>query len=103
MEFLVELDGGMLAFFREIADEMVARFGISRAEAVARINLAYEGAGIEAYPDIMCHELPEYWAYGLYFQARDGRLLHGDSDEDLSQWEVRPAPPRTSHVWTLNE
>ncbi|CAM5653913.1 hypothetical protein [Streptomyces fumanus] len=100
-EFLTVLDEGMLRFFREIADELVTRFGISRAEAVARINAAYEGADIDPYPDIMCHEEPEYWAYGLYFLPKDGRLPHGDSVEDLSEWEIRPAPPQDSHVWTL--
>jgi hypothetical protein len=99
-EFLTELDEGMLRFFREIAEEMVSRFDISRAEAVARINAAYEGAEIEPYPDLMCHELPEYWAYGLYFKSENGRLPYGGPDEDLSEWEVRPAPPRGSRFWT---
>ncbi|WP_406716367.1 hypothetical protein [Streptomyces althioticus] len=39
-EFLIELDEGMLQYFRDIADELVGRFGMSRAEAVARINAA---------------------------------------------------------------
>ncbi|MEU3849732.1 hypothetical protein [Streptomyces sp. NPDC029554] len=102
-EFLTELDEGMLRYFREIADVMVERFGISRAEAVARINDAYEGSDIDPYPDLMCHEEPEYWAYGLYFQAKDGVVPRGEDGADLAQWEKRPAPPKTSHVWTLDE
>lgn len=101
-EFLTVLDEGMLQYFREIADELVTRFGMSRAEAVARINAAYEGADIDPYPDIMCHEEPEYWAYGLYFLPKDGRVPRGDH-EDLAHWEKRPAPPRNSHAWTLTE
>jgi hypothetical protein len=100
-EFLIDLDEGMLDYFREIADEMVSRFGISRPEAVARINATYEGSEIEPYPDLMCHELPEYWVYGLYFEPRDGQLPYGAPGEDLSHWDVRPAPPEDSHVWTL--
>jgi hypothetical protein len=42
-EFLTTLDEGMLAYFREMTDEMVTRFGIPRAEAVERINRAYAG------------------------------------------------------------
>ncbi|MFB7440471.1 hypothetical protein [Streptomyces mirabilis] len=46
-EFLMALDEGMLAHFHEMTaettDEMVTRFGIPRAEAVARINRAYVG------------------------------------------------------------
>lgn len=97
----MDLDEGMLAYFREMAQEMVTRFGISRAEAVARINRAYEGQKFAPYPDLMCHELPEYWGYGLYFKPSAGRLPDDDPDTDLSVWEVRPAPPRHSPVWTL--
>ncbi|MFF4136255.1 hypothetical protein ACFY1B_32940 [Streptomyces mirabilis] len=39
-EFLMALDEGMLAYFRETNEEMVTRFGIPRAEAVAGINRA---------------------------------------------------------------
>ncbi|MCZ1001434.1 hypothetical protein O1M63_30645 [Streptomyces mirabilis] len=46
-EFLMALDEGMLAYFREMTDEMtdemVTRFGIPRAEAVERINRPYAG------------------------------------------------------------
>ncbi|MEU2859313.1 hypothetical protein ACIQWL_40225 [Streptomyces mirabilis] len=42
-EFLMALDEGMLAYFREMTDEMVTRCGIPRAEAVERINRPYAG------------------------------------------------------------
>ncbi|MER6106849.1 hypothetical protein [Streptomyces hirsutus] len=102
-EFLTALDEGMLQYFREIADELVGRFGMSRAEAVARINATYEGADIAPCPELMCHEEPDYWAYGLYFQPKEGWVPHSGSTEDLSQWDTRPAPPKSSHVWTLTE
>ncbi|WP_406172660.1 hypothetical protein [Streptomyces sp. NBC_00996] len=100
-EFLMDLDEGMLAYFREMAHEMVTRFGISRAEAVARINWAYQGRKFGPYPDLMCHELPEYWDYGLYFKPNAGRLPDDDRDTGLCVWEVRPAPHRHSPAWTL--
>ncbi|MDT6984029.1 hypothetical protein ACFSUJ_29270 [Streptomyces lusitanus] len=105
-EFLMHLDDGMLEYFRHIADEMVSRFGISRSEAVARINERYEDADISPYPDLMCHEYPEYWAYGLYyFPDSAGRLPSGGEDEviDVSALKVRPAPPPGSPAWTLEE
>jgi hypothetical protein len=49
----------------------------------------------------MRHELPEYWAYGLYFNPNAGRLPDDDLDTDLSAGEVRPAPPADSPAWTL--
>ncbi|MEU0580276.1 hypothetical protein ABZ465_23895 [Streptomyces griseoincarnatus] len=107
-EFLMRLDEGMLEYFRHIADEMVSRFGISRSEAVARINERYKDADISPYPDLMCHEYPEYWAYGLYyFPDSTDRLPSGDEDEDedidFSALKVRPAPPPGSPAWTLEE
>ncbi|MFD8227872.1 hypothetical protein ACFV16_27355 [Streptomyces massasporeus] len=108
-EFVLPLDDEMLAYFREMADVLVERTGISRAEAVARINAAY-GAGEMAGwgVDIMGHELPEYWAYGTYYtQDRRNRLPVGDpvadADIDFSTHPVRPAPPKDSPFWTLEE
>lgn len=100
-EFLMDPDEGMLAHFLEMDHEMVTRFGISRAEAVARVNRAYQGRKFEPYPDLMCHELPEYRGYGLYFKPNAGRLPDDDPDTDLSVCDVRPAPPRHPPVWTL--
>ncbi|MFJ6571559.1 hypothetical protein ACIQNU_29545 [Streptomyces sp. NPDC091292] len=105
-EFLTHLDEGMLAYFRDIAQEMTERFGISRAEAVARINERYGEIEISPFPDLMGHEMPEFWAYGLYYRpdAR-GRLPSGDAgaDEDIAEsaLEVRPPPPTDSPAWTL--
>ncbi|WP_455907632.1 hypothetical protein [Streptomyces mirabilis] len=74
---------------------------IPRAEAVARINRAYAGQEFGPHPDLMRHELPEYWAYGLYFKPNAGRLPDDGLATDLSAWEVRPAPPAGSPAWTL--
>ncbi|MDT0266884.1 hypothetical protein RM844_11335 [Streptomyces sp. DSM 44915] len=90
-------DPGMQRYFGKIADFMVSEFGISRAEAVARINEAYKDITFQPYPDIMCHELPEFWGWGLYY----GDVPYWDEHADRSQWRVRPAPPRDSVSWTL--
>ncbi|MFD4598965.1 hypothetical protein ACFWPQ_13120 [Streptomyces sp. NPDC058464] len=109
-EFLMDLDQGMVEYFRDIANEMISRFGISCAEAVARINERYHEAEISAYPDLMCHEFPEYWSYGLYYYPdASGRLPTGDDADDdaddqgfdLSALRVRPAPVEGSPCWTL--
>lgn len=107
-EFLTPLDEGMLAYFREMADVLVERCGISRAEAVARINDRYGGLRISPYPDLMCHEMPEYWALAVYYapDAQD-RLPTGDptadADIDFTRLPVHPAPPKDSPCWTLME
>ncbi|GAA1951222.1 hypothetical protein [Kitasatospora viridis] len=96
-EFVLEADGDMLRFFARIADEMVERLGIDRAEAVARINDAWAEVEFEPYPDLVCHEPPGYWALELYYdEVRSWSPL-----ADRSDWEARPLPPAHSPAWTL--
>ncbi|MCC9307272.1 hypothetical protein LN042_09180 [Kitasatospora sp. RB6PN24] len=93
----MEADEEMRSFFSEIADEMVTRCGIDRAEAVARLNESWGPLTFEPYPDLVCHESTEYWAYRLYYDD----VLSWDEQADRSEWEVRPLPPADSPAWTL--
>ncbi len=90
-------DADMQAYFREIAVFMVDTFRIDYAEAVARVNEAFEEQEFDPYPDVICHEMPEYWAYGLYY----GEVPYWDESADRSEWTVRPAPSRDSPSWTV--
>ena len=98
-EFLMRIDSETQEYFREIAMEMQTLFRISKAEAVARINEAYGHMSFKSYPDIICHEDPEHWAYGLYY----GDVRYWDSDADRSTWQVRKIPPRDSPSWTIKD
>lgn len=69
---------------------------------MTRINGAYVGQEFEPHPDVMCHELPEYWACGLYFKPHTGRLPDDHPHTDLSVWEVHPAPPAGPSDRTLS-
>lgn len=75
---------------------------------MARINARYGGLDIAPYPDLMCHEEPAYWAYGV-FHVPDaaGRLPCGDKEHDrrfdVSSLVVRPSPAPGSPAWTLTE
>ncbi|MFE2826310.1 hypothetical protein [Streptomyces sp. NPDC059271] len=106
-EFLIDLDAEWLAYFREMADVLVTRFGVSRAEAVARVNERHVGEDLAPMgEDLLGHELPEFWAHHLYFEPDSlGMLPSGapETDGDLSRWTVRPAPPDNSGAWTLKE
>ncbi|MEU6610685.1 hypothetical protein ABZ922_37610 [Streptomyces shenzhenensis] len=56
--------------------------------------------------NLITHELPEFWAYGVYYYPDDnGRLPVGDvladADIDFARLRVRPAPPEGSRFWTL--
>ncbi|MFC9681522.1 hypothetical protein [Streptomyces sp. NPDC056948] len=108
-EFVLALDEEMLAYFREMADVLVESIGISRAEAVARINAVYgTRESVSWGVGLMGHELPEYWAYGVYYGPDDRHRLpigdpDADADIDFSTHPVRPAPPKDSPFWTLEE
>ncbi|GAA1271870.1 hypothetical protein GCM10009665_69990 [Kitasatospora nipponensis] len=90
-------DEEMQGFFSEIADEMQALFAIDRAEAVARLNQSWGSMEFDPYPDLVCHESAEYWAYGMYY----GDVDFWDEDADRSTWQVRPLPAADSPAWTL--
>lgn len=96
-EFAIEADQGMQEFFSEIADEL-EKFGICRAEAVARVNDAWAGQEFSPYPDIACHESPEHWAHEFYYEEQ---VPYWDEDADRSGWRPAPPPPAGSEAWTL--
>ncbi|MFG2820418.1 hypothetical protein ACGFX4_13410 [Kitasatospora sp. NPDC048365] len=102
-EFLMVADEEMLKFFSGIAD-VLQGFGASRAEAVARVNAAWGHRAFDPYPDLMCHESPEFWAYGLYYDdgKNDGTTVpYWEENPDRSGWLVKPPPPADSPAWTL--
>ncbi|MEV7215031.1 hypothetical protein AB0O31_18305 [Kitasatospora cineracea] len=66
------------------------------------VNRAWGGRKIAPYPDLLCHEDPEYWAYGLYYDDADGdEVPYWDPDTDRSTWTVNSAPPDGDPAWTL--
>ncbi|QKW22957.1 hypothetical protein HUT16_31225 [Kitasatospora sp. NA04385] len=102
-EFRIDADREMLEFFSAVAD-VIQGFGVSRAEAVARVNRAWGGRKIEPYPDLMCHEEPEYWAYGMYYRNPEkpcATFPYWDLDADTGGWTVNPPPPAGDPAWTL--
>ncbi|MFJ3699637.1 hypothetical protein ACIPW9_36885 [Streptomyces sp. NPDC090052] len=99
-EFLADASTEVVELLRETAEEMVAMFGISKAEAVARINAQWEEQDFLERSDIVLHEDDYYWALFIYF---DGNVPDWRADADRSSWSVRPAPPRDSVCWTLAE
>ncbi|GAA2741318.1 hypothetical protein [Kitasatospora cinereorecta] len=96
-EFNLDADEEMQDFFSAIADEL-QKFGISRAEAVARVNDAWAGQTFSPYPDIACHESPEHWAYDFYYGEP---VPYWDPNADRSKWRATPPPPADSDAWTL--
>ncbi|KJK57681.1 hypothetical protein [Saccharothrix sp. ST-888] len=96
-EFIFRAVPEMVEYFSDMADEMVQRFGISRAEAVARINESWKDDTFDSFPHILCHEFPEHWAYLIYY----GDVPYWDEDADRSTWVASDPPPADSPAWTL--
>ncbi len=97
----IDADREMLEFFSAVADA-IRGFGASRAEAVARVNRAWAGVEFEPYPDLVCHEEPEYWAHRFYYNDGTGATVaYWDPDADRSTWTVNPPPPEGDPAWTL--
>lgn len=84
----------------DITQEMVRLFGISRAEAVARINKHWENQDLSWVDDIVLHEDDYYWALSIYFE--DG-MTDWRRDADRSLWPVRERPQVNSRYWTIQE
>ncbi|WP_285733197.1 hypothetical protein [Kitasatospora phosalacinea] len=94
-------DAGMSGFLLEMT-AVLESFGISRAEAVARMNRSWGRSEFEPYPDLMCHETPEHWAYGMYYDdGSSATVPYWDPDADRSAWTVVPPPPDGDPAWTL--
>ena len=56
-------------YIDSIVVEMIKLFGISRDEALGRINRHWKGVSFEDQQDIdgLTNELPDYWARRIYY------------------------------------
>lgn len=97
-EFLMVTAESTASLLADIVAELVAQFGISRAEAVARVNQQWKGQDLSAEDDIILHEDAAHWATFIYFGGvvRDWR-----PGADRSSWPVREPPPPGSDCWTV--
>ncbi|MFC8722381.1 hypothetical protein [Kitasatospora sp. NPDC057198] len=98
---VMKADRGTTRFLCEVV-EVLESFGISRAEAVARLNRSWGSLEFEPYPDLVCHEEPEYWAHRMYYADNAGATVpYWDEGADRGAWAVVPAPPDGDPAWTL--
>ncbi|MEV4440217.1 hypothetical protein AB0K09_14545 [Streptomyces sp. NPDC049577] len=95
--FLMPATAEAEEYLHEIVDVMVDECGISRAEAVARVNDAWGDLSFSEWPDLIGHELPEHWAYGFCY----GDVRYWDPTADRSEWVLREPPPAGAPCWTV--
>ena len=85
----------VVALCDHIAERMVRIFGISRSEAVARINCHWRGQTFDERNDLVLHASKEHWALRIYYreEIEDGQLVR----------YVRERPAADSGCWTLTD
>lgn len=73
-------------YINRIADKLVNLFGISREEAVGRINRFWSGKAFATDVDllVLLHQTEEYWAKTIYYGP--------DSEWWLSETGLSPRP-----------
>jgi hypothetical protein len=71
-EFDVIAEDDELAFIRQIADEMVSLFGISREEATGRIRRMWGGQEfVSKYGSMaLWHRMAGEWAHQIYYNGQ---------------------------------
>ena len=67
-EFTFQTDERAMAFCLEIAAQMVSIFGISKSEAIGRIDKHWEGQRFEG-PDLIYQRDVSWWAQTIYYEA----------------------------------
>ncbi|QDY78217.1 hypothetical protein [Streptomyces qinzhouensis] len=87
-----------LEFLDSIADDMVAEFGVSRAEAVARINEQWHGQDLSDEDSLILHEEESYWAFVIYY---GGKVPDWSPGADRTTWVPKPPPAADSGFWTV--
>lgn len=98
--YLMPVSRDVQLLLGDVADELVANFGISWAEAIARINAHWRGQDLSSEIDIVLHEDACYWAVVIYF-GKD--VPDWSPAADRSTWTARPRPSYSSGCWTVGE
>ncbi|MEU6661568.1 hypothetical protein [Streptomyces sp. NPDC046821] len=81
-----------------VVDEMVAEFGIVRAEAVARVNVQWDGQDLSVEDDLILHEDERYWAFTIYY---GGHVPDWSPGADRAAWVPVAPPAPDSRFWTV--
>lgn len=98
-EFLVTGDEDMMELLADTAEVMVTELGLSRAEAVARLNEYWSTRQRLLDSGLAGHETAGYWAFYIYYE--EDTPVRGWRAADRSSWTAGPAPARDSRFWTI--
>jgi hypothetical protein len=82
-------------FCTEIVDYMVSLFGISKEEAIIRINQEWKNQVLIGI-DLTYHVVPEEWAKEIYWGHDSYWWIEGEKREKLKLPPLTPQPLRRS-------
>jgi hypothetical protein len=82
------------AFVASVVDAMTFLFGVSRQEAVLRVEQHWRLQLLAGPDDVVYHETPEYWAQTIYWPAASFWWLEEDERKrrGLDRLSPRPLP-----------
>lgn len=92
-KYSFETDDEAEIFCEEIYMEMMAQFGISKEEAIARINQQWKNQSLVG-DDIVYHETAEVWAKDMYWGHEAYWWITGEKREELKLPPLTPKPLR---------
>ena len=96
--FLARATPDVLDLLSQVADELVSLLGISKAEAVARINAQWSDQKFLEDSEIILHEDPYYWALSIYY---NGEVPDLSLEADRSSWTPSAPPEKGTIYWTI--
>ena len=82
-------------FCYQIYMEMMSQFGMSKEEAIARINQHWEKRSLVGMSTVY-HRTPEYWAKEIYWGHDSYWWIEGEKREKLKLPPLAPQPLRKS-------
>ncbi|GAA2316368.1 hypothetical protein OKJ48_02825 [Streptomyces kunmingensis] len=80
-----------------VVEYMVTELGVSRAEAVARVNRQWHGQDLSDEDDIILHEEERFWALTIYYED----VPAWSTEADRASWVPKAPPAPDSVYWTV--
>ena len=91
-DFRFVTDDESVAYLREIVEAMMRSFGITREEAIGRINESWAHVPVVAGEDEIYREFPKYWANHFMFGKASLWWITGEKRDAQGLPPLKPLP-----------
>ena len=99
-DFQMAMSAEVQELLVSIVHEMIEKFGITRAEAIARVNEHWHDRSMASAKELILHEDETFWAPFIYY---GGRVPEWENGEDSPNETPVPRPIPDSRYWTVTE